>query len=200
MRRIALICLLSLCAYGWQSAPNSAPAIPAHTRFDARLKTALNSKTAKVGDPVTAEVTYPGRAGKDVVIPKHSLMQGSIVSVLPYQKKHVQGGLAIKFTELDMPAGAKIPLEAVVYQAYLDKNVSLGDAMDTTTNHDMPSADVPGDFKLNMTSAEAVKGLHGLSLFIVGGDASAFMQQYGDVKIGLNQPILLRMVTLPPKQ
>ena len=196
MRSVALLLLFSAFAYGAQSAPAAAPAIPVHTRFDGHLKTALNSKTAKVGDPVTAEVTYAGKAGKQVVIPRHSLLQGTVVSVLPYQKKERRGGLAVKFTELDTPSGAKIPLQAVIFQAYIDKFSSLGDAADTSVNHDMPSGDIPGDFKLNMTSAEAVAGVHGLALYILGGNATAFMQQYGDVKIPADQPLRLRLVTI----
>lgn len=196
MRPVALMLLFCAFAWGAQSAPPAAPAIPLHTRFDGHLKTPLNSKTAKLGDPVTVEVTYPGKAGKEIVIPKHSLLQGTIVSVLPYQKKNRRGGLAVKFTELDTPSGAKIPLQAVIFQAYIDKFSSLGDAADTSVNHDMPNADIPGDYKLNMTSAEAVAGVHGLALYILGGNATAFMEQYGDVKISADQPLRLRLVTI----
>lgn len=199
MRRIALICLLPLLAYGWQTAPSSHPPIPARTRFDGHLKTALDSKTAKLGDPVTVEVIYPGRAGKDIVVPDHSLLQGTVVSVLPYQRSARQGGLAVKFTELDTPAGAKIPLEAVIYQAYVDKFSSAGDAADAAVSHSMPT-DMPGQTELSMSTGRAVKGIHGLALYIVGGDATAFMEQYGNVKIAADQPLRLRMITVAPKQ
>lgn len=199
MRRLLWLCLIPSFAFGMQSAaPATPPAIPARIGFDGHLVTSLDSKTAKLGDAVTVEVTYEGKSGKEVVIPKHSQLEGTIVSVQPYEKQKGRGGLAVKFTELDTPSGAKIPLEAVIFQAYISKFSSLGDVADTSVNHNMPNADIPGDYKLNMTSAEAVKGVRGLALYILGGDATAFMQQHGDVKIGKDDPLRLRLITVAP--
>jgi hypothetical protein len=104
--RHALVCLL-LAA----SAANGAE-IPAGTRIEIRLTTAVKISTAKVKDPVDAVVIAPALTGNRVAIAAGTGVHGELTEVTPAVKPEDQGVVSIQFSQIVSARGTKAPLAA----------------------------------------------------------------------------------------
>jgi len=84
--------------------------IPAGTRVPLSLKQAISTKTAKDGDPVYAETTFPFVVNERVVIPAGTYIQGKIERAK--HGGHVKGRaeLLIHFTSMIYPSGYTVML------------------------------------------------------------------------------------------
>jgi hypothetical protein len=92
------------------SSSKSMVAIPAGSRVPLSLKQAISTKTAKEGDPVYAETTFPYVIDERIVIPVGTYVQGKITRV--QRGGHVKGRaqLLIHFTSMIYPSGYTIML------------------------------------------------------------------------------------------
>jgi len=117
------ICLLVLSGIAVAQAPQpsaslaitAAPSkptltIPAGSRVPLCLKQAISTKTAKEGDPVYAETTFPYVINDKIVIPVGTYIQGKITRV--ERGGHVKGRaqILIHFTSMIYPSGYTVML------------------------------------------------------------------------------------------
>lgn len=94
-------------------AKKTAPAellIPAGTKVPLSLKQAISTKTAKEGDAVYAETTFPVVVDNKIIIPPGTYVQGKISSVK--RGGHVKGRaeLLLHFTSMIYPSGYTVIL------------------------------------------------------------------------------------------
>ncbi|MEP7075236.1 MAG: hypothetical protein ABI878_05440 [Acidobacteriota bacterium] len=81
-------------------------AVTANTRIRARMNDTLSSKTARVGDRFTANVTEPiYSTGGVLVIPAGSTVSGRVDAVAAAQKKGKPGTISVSFTSIQTPNG-----------------------------------------------------------------------------------------------
>src|ERR1700728_1672789 len=73
---------------------------PTGSAVHARLETALNSATAKVGDPVEAVITEPLVASNHLILPEGSVIKGSVMQVSPARRLGRNGQLRVLFREV----------------------------------------------------------------------------------------------------
>jgi hypothetical protein len=110
--------LLLAAAFGQavESKPAVTPAkattieIPAGTKVALRLKQAISTKTAREGDAVYAETTFPLAIDDKILIPEGTYVQGKISHI--QRGGHVKGRaeLLIHFTSLIYPSGYTVML------------------------------------------------------------------------------------------
>jgi hypothetical protein len=86
--------------------------VPAGTRIEIRLTTALKIATAKVHDPVDAVVIAPVLAGNRVAIAPGTNVHGELTEVTPAVKPEDQGVVSIQFSRIISARGVKAPLAA----------------------------------------------------------------------------------------
>lgn len=125
MRTALTFCLLGALASAQtnsspQAQPTVAPAtpaainIPAGTKVPIVLKHALNTKSAREGDSVYAETTFPVVENGRVVIPAGTYVQGRITHV--QRGGHIKGRAEVQmhFTTLIYPNGYTVLLPGAV--------------------------------------------------------------------------------------
>jgi len=112
--------LLSGIALAQASQPSAAPPVAAHSKsaltipvgskIPLSLKQAISTKTAKEGDPVYAETTFPFVIDERIAIPVGTYIQGKISRV--ERGGHVKGRaqLLIHFTSMVYPSGYTVLL------------------------------------------------------------------------------------------
>ncbi|HEY9421482.1 MAG TPA: hypothetical protein VIW92_08710, partial [Thermoanaerobaculia bacterium] len=91
--------------------------IPTGTTLDVEFAERVASNTHSEGDTFRVRVTNDVREEGHVVIPAGSEILGQVVSAVPVQKKI--GGrarLALAFTDLVLPSGTRVPIEASFVQ------------------------------------------------------------------------------------
>jgi type IV secretory pathway VirB10-like protein len=99
---------------------DSAPAqpdtitIPAGTRIPLALKQAISTKTAKEGDPVYAQTTFPFAMNDRIVIPTGTYVQGKITHVKRGGRIKGRAEILIHFTSLVFPSGYTVMLPGSV--------------------------------------------------------------------------------------
>lgn len=75
-------------------------------RLRARMNSTINSKTARVGDTFTANVTEPAYSNNGVlVIPSGSILTGRVDAVVAARKGGKPGTIDVSFTQLRLPNG-----------------------------------------------------------------------------------------------
>jgi hypothetical protein len=92
------------------SVPAAGVNIPAGTKVPLSLKQAISTKTAKEGDAVYAETTFPVVVDDKIIIPPGTYVQGKISQVK--RGGHVKGRaeLLIHFTSMIYPSGYTVLL------------------------------------------------------------------------------------------
>jgi hypothetical protein len=104
------------------STPKPAPkpvvlTVPAGTVLAMSATTPLSSKTAKVGDPVAAQVTDSITVEGKVAIPAGSTVSGQVTKIVSGSDKI--GGkpiIIVSFDRLDLPNGKSVPVSGDVTQ------------------------------------------------------------------------------------
>jgi hypothetical protein len=77
-------------------------------RFRVRMNETISSKTARVGETFTANVTEPVYSTNGVVvIPEGSEVIGRVDSVVPAKKGGKPGTIDVSFTQVQLPNGSK---------------------------------------------------------------------------------------------
>lgn len=82
--------------------------IPAGTRFDAKLETAVRTDTSDAGDGVVAVLTKPLRSAGRVAVPEGSRLNGRI-ETLQAATRNNEGHVRLVFREIQFPDGRRVP-------------------------------------------------------------------------------------------
>jgi type IV secretion system protein VirB10 len=101
-------------AAGSAAANREALVIPAGTQVPLSLRQAISTKTAKEGDPVYAETTFPVVVDNRILVPTGTYVQGKISHI--QRGGHIKGRaeLLIHFTSLIYPNGYTVVLPGAV--------------------------------------------------------------------------------------
>lgn len=118
--------------------------LPSGIDILAALDTPLSSRTAKVGDHFTATIAAPVHdASGNVVIPEGSKLSGQVSddtdSKLASAIKDM-GHLDLRFTDIQLPSGADVPLDATLLSVHSSK---VGHNLNP---HEHPTAGANGVF------------------------------------------------------
>ena len=84
--------------------------IPAGTRIPLSLKQAISTKTAKEGDPVYCETTFPFVMNDRIVVPPGTYVQGKLSHVQRGGRVKGRAEVLIHFTSLIYPSGYTVML------------------------------------------------------------------------------------------
>jgi len=159
---LALLTFLILTAYalGQGSAPGTAAAGQQPTTSSAsesaqlqqgsliyaELSKPIDSKKAKVGDPVAAKVTQAVLSRGKVVIPKGTKMVGHVTAVQSRGKDQHQSQLGLAFDRAELKDGTQIPLTSLTIQAMesMQAMYQQGPGMGNGGNGSEPSMGGPG--------------------------------------------------------
>ncbi len=88
--------------------------MPAGTKVLLSLKSAVNTKTARVGDGVYLISTFPVVVGNRVMIPAGVYVQGQVDRVLRPGRGWGRGEVAMHFTSIIFPNGTVVSIPGVV--------------------------------------------------------------------------------------
>jgi hypothetical protein len=82
--------------------------------FFVELDSTLDSKKAKVGDPVVAHTTEAVKENGKIVVPKNAKLMGSIVQSSARSRGDSGSVLAMQFDKLAIKKGQEIPLKTII--------------------------------------------------------------------------------------
>jgi type IV secretion system protein VirB10 len=94
--------------------PGSDYNVPSGTKIPLTLTQGITSKTAKEGDPVYAQTSFPVTQNNHIVIPAGSYVQGVVRHVLRPGRVKGRAELQISFTSMIFPNGYTVMLPATV--------------------------------------------------------------------------------------
>jgi type IV secretion system protein VirB10 len=105
--------------------------IPAGTKVALRLKQAISTKTAREGDAVYAETTFPIALDDRILIPVGTYVQGKISHI--QRGGHVKGRaeLMIHFTSMIYPSGYTVMLPGALENAPGAEHATMKDSEGT---------------------------------------------------------------------
>lgn len=122
--RVACVLLLASLAFGQGTDAAQSKAavgdttktivIAAGTKVPLALKQAISTKTAKEGDPVYAETTFPLVVNDQIIIPAGTYVQGKISRVQRPGRVKGRAELLMHFTSLIFPSGYTVLLPGAV--------------------------------------------------------------------------------------
>jgi type IV secretory pathway VirB10-like protein len=96
-----------------EEAPRAEPAtVEAGTVVAAEFLETLSSENSRVGDTFRARLTDDVRQGGRVVIPAGSEVVGEVTEAVPLRKVGGRAKLAVRFTDLVLPQGVSVPIDA----------------------------------------------------------------------------------------
>ena len=104
---------------------NIGSAPPDGSVVHARLVTALNSSTAKPGDPVEALITVPLLVSDHLILPEGSVIQGSVLQAQPARRLGHNGQLRILFHQVAPPNGLEQKVETNLEAVAVSKDQHL---------------------------------------------------------------------------
>lgn len=90
--------------------------IPAGTQFDVEVTSHLASNTSSPGQSFRVRVAQNVRADGEVAIPAGSEILGEVVQAVPLRKVGGQAKLELRFTDLVLPSGTTVPIDASFVQ------------------------------------------------------------------------------------
>ena len=96
------------------AARSTALTIPAGTKVPLALKQAISTKTAKEGDPVYCETTFPFVVNDRIVIPAGTYIQGKISHIQRAGRVKGRAELLMHFTSMIYPSGYTVMLPGSV--------------------------------------------------------------------------------------
>jgi type IV secretion system protein VirB10 len=138
--RLVSFLLLAVVAAAQTTPPSASAAadeskpvltIPAGTRIPLSLKQAISTKTAREGDPVYAETSFPFVVNDHVVVPAGTYIQGKIMRA--QRGGHVKGRaeLLIHFTSMIYPNGYTVMLGGSIENTPGAEKTSMKDSEGT---------------------------------------------------------------------
>ncbi|HYG98946.1 MAG TPA: hypothetical protein VD837_07430 [Terriglobales bacterium] len=96
--------------------------IPAGTRIPMQLKNAVSTKSARVGDRVYAETTFPVALDNRILIPVGTYVQGRISSLQRAGRVKGRAEVLFHFTMMVFPSGYTVSLPGSVERADSEKS------------------------------------------------------------------------------
>src|SRR5262245_54932798 len=115
-----LILVMALRATGMSQEPQARETqnepelvVPAGTNLPIALSTFLNSRSTQVGDTFYADTTYPVWIQQRLVIPRGSIVKGTVTKVVRPGKVKGKAQLAIRFDNILLPNGITRDLVAI---------------------------------------------------------------------------------------
>ncbi|HEV2388004.1 MAG TPA: hypothetical protein VGS20_12200 [Candidatus Acidoferrales bacterium] len=94
------------------TAPPATLVVPAGTKIPLVLENAISTRTVRVGDPVYFETVYPIAVAGHIVIPAGSYMGGEVLAAKRPGRVKGRGQLVLKLSQLILPNGYTVDLEA----------------------------------------------------------------------------------------
>jgi type IV secretion system protein VirB10 len=186
--------------------------IPAGTKVPLALKHAISTKSAKEGDPVYAETTFPVVLNDRVLIPAGTYVQGKISSVKRAGRIKGRAEVLMHFTTLIYPSGYTVMLPGSVENAPGVDNASVKDE-EGTIRGDSQTGEKVGTVAGSAGTGAVIGGLsHGGKGAAIGagvggavGSAIALLSRGNDVKLDagttvemvIQRPILLDASRVP---
>ena len=134
--------------------------IPAGTRVPLSLKQAISTKTAREGDPVYAETTFPYVVNDHIVIPTGTYVQGKITRV--ERAGHIKGRaqLLVHFTSMIYPSGYTVMLGGSVENTPGTDRTSMKDS-EGTIQHDSDAGRKAKDAATGATTGAVIGAISG---------------------------------------
>ncbi|HEY8019888.1 MAG TPA: TrbI/VirB10 family protein [Thermoanaerobaculia bacterium] len=86
--------------------------LPAGTTFNVELSKGLSSATSRAGETFRARITGNVTRDGEVAIPAGSEVVGEVTQAVPLKQIGGQASLGIRFTDLVLPTGETIPIQA----------------------------------------------------------------------------------------
>lgn len=141
MTGLVLLAGLSAAAFGQAKDDSNVPTvnsakvatveIPAGTKVALRLKQAISTKTAREGDAVYAETTFPIAIDDRIIIPVGTYVQGKISHI--QRGGHIKGRaeLLIHFTSMIYPSGYTVMLPGALENVPGAEHATMKDAEGT---------------------------------------------------------------------
>ncbi len=173
----------------------SAPAssiltIPAGTRVPLSLKQAISTKTAKEGDAVYAETTFPFVVDDRIVIPPGTYVQGRIQHVQRGGRVKGRAEILVHFTSMIYPSGYTVILGGAVENTPGAEKATVRDP-EGTIRQDSDTGKKAATAAGAAGTGAAIGGIHGWKGAGVGagiggaaGIAIAMLSRGSDVKLG----------------
>lgn len=90
--------------------------LPAGTQLDVEFTRSLASNTAAPGEAFRVRVAHDVMEDGEVAIPGGSEILGEVTEAVPLRKVGGQAKLALRFTDLVLPSGATVPIDASFVQ------------------------------------------------------------------------------------
>ena len=111
---IVAICLLFNLSFLVKAADIESFIVPSGLQKDAILADAINIKTAVVGQKIEAILLDDFIYEDEIIVPKESVVVGSIVSYYKSQKADEESNIQIKFTTIRTLYNNIVPISAVI--------------------------------------------------------------------------------------
>ena len=179
------------------SAPpaNAAPApgklmIPAGTKVPLALKQAISTKTAKEGDPVYCETTFPFVVDDRILIPAGTYVQGKISRIQRPGRVKGRAELLMHFTSMIYPSGYTVMLPGSVENMPGAENTSMKGSEGTIRQDGGKGKDI-GTVASTASTGAVIGGLSGggkgagigAGIGGVAGLAIAMLSRGNDVRL-----------------
>jgi type IV secretion system protein VirB10 len=94
--------------------PSDALTVPAGTKIPLTLKQGISTHSARVGDPVYAQTSFPIVENNRIVIPEGTFVQGTIRSIVRPGRVKGRAQLQMTFTSMIFPNGYTVLLPGAV--------------------------------------------------------------------------------------
>jgi len=164
--------------------------IPAGTMVPLALKQAISTKTAKEGDPVYCETTFPFVLNDKIVIPAGTYVQGKISRIQRAGRVKGRAELLMHFTSMIYPSGYTVMLPGSVENMPGAERTSMKDAEGTVRQDGEKGKDV-GTIASTATTGAVIGGLSaggkgagiGAGIGGVAGLAVAMLSRGNDVRL-----------------
>jgi len=91
--------------------------VPVGTVLEVEMLSTVSSQTSRAGDTFRARINGNVRADGRVAIPSGSEVMGEVIDAQPLRKVGGQARLALRFTDLVLPDGTTVPIDASLRQS-----------------------------------------------------------------------------------
>ena len=182
--------------------------IPAGTKVPLALKQAISTKSAKEGDPVYAETTFPFVVDDRIIIPAGTYVQGRISHVRRPGRVKGRAELLMHFTSMIYPSGYTVVLPGSVDNMPGAGSTSMKDSEGTIRQDSEKGKDIKtaaGTASTGAIIGGVTNGGKGAAIGAAGGSAVglaiALLSRGSDVRLepGTSvEMIIQREVTLDP--
>ena len=154
-------------------APESKLTIPAGAQILVQLKSAISTKSAKVGDAVYALTSFPYVQNERVLIPAGTYVQGRISSITRPGRVKGRAELLIHFTTLIYPSGYTVLLPGAVENVPGSEHATVKGEEGTIRQNGEKGKDVGTVVGTTATGTVIGAGVGGLKGAGVGGATGA---------------------------